>query len=108
MKPRRRPRAKTICAKKIKARIANKEMHPNMMENVWLLGRNKQKESNVLVVRLASEQNSRKKKVLREAIVKQIIEKNDASKHCQVGSEMDGLPSWQVMMRSMENNLKLS
>ena len=35
------------------------EMHPHMTKNVWELGSKKQKESNVLVVRLAAEQNSK-------------------------------------------------
>ena len=94
-------------ANRFNARKANKEMHPDMMDNVWVLGKKKQIESNVLVVRLAAEQNSKKRMELRQAIVRNIVERNANARLCCVGLEMDGPPSWQVMMRSMKNNLNL-
>ena len=71
-----------------------------MMENVWILGKKKQNESNVLVVRLATEKNTKRRTELRKAIVRNIVERNANARHCRVGLEMDGLPSWQIMMRS--------
>ena len=59
-----------------------KEVHPHMTENVWDLGSKKQKESNVLVVRLAAKQNSKNTKELRVAIVKTMIERNETSREC--------------------------
>ena len=67
----------------------------------------KQKEWNVIAVRLDAEQNSKKKKELRVAIVKNIIERNENSREYRVGLEMDGLPARQAMMRSMKSNLNL-
>ena len=53
-------REERLRATRFNARTANKEMHPDMIENVWVLGKKKQNESNVLVVRLATEENTKK------------------------------------------------
>ena len=82
-------------------------MHPDMIYNVWVLGR-KSKTNNVLVVRLAAEHNSKKRTELRKAIIRNIVKRNENARHCRVGLEMDGLPSWQVMMRSMSDEKTLT
>ena len=69
-------------------------MHPNMTDNVWVLGKKKQVESNVLVVRSAAQANSKKRKELRQAIVRNLVERNEIARRCCVGLEVDGLPSW--------------
>ena len=94
--------------KSFNSRVANKEMHPNMTEDVWVLGKKKQLKADVLLVRSASEDVARKRRNLRKAIVRNIKERNENTRQCYVGIEIDGLPPWQLFFRSKKNNIKLS
>ena len=79
-----------------------------MKDNPWQLGLAKQRESDVLKVRLAVKKNAEKKKELRQAIVQKLVVQKSSSDGCKVGMECNYVPEWQQYVRRRSNNLKTS
>ena len=75
-----------------------------MKENPWALGLKRQRESNVLLVRLAAKKNNEKNE-LRQAIVHIMQEKQLGDNSCKVGMECDHIPAWQQHICRRSKNL---
>ena len=94
------PKTKTQKTKTL-ARVT----YEHMKENPWALGLKRQRESDVLLVRLAAKRNNEKKNELRQAIVHSMKVKQLGDNSCKVGMECDHIPAWQQHIRRRSNNL---